>query len=183
MSGDERRWRGIFTNDPPRMPLSAMRWKGHELRWGAETQVMAILNITPDSFSGDGLGDDPNVVADTAQRAAAEGARILDLGAESTRPGHVPISAEEELSRLLPALTSTRSRTDALISVDTSKAEVAAAALEAGADIINDIRGFTADPEIAHVVANAGVPAIIMSCVSCRGGWIGPLPPVSPGSC
>jgi dihydropteroate synthase len=166
MSGDERRWRGIFTNDPPRMPLSAMRWKGHELRWGAETQVMAILNITPDSFSGDGLGDDPNVVADTAQRAAAEGARILDLGAESTRPGHVPISAEEELSRLLPALTSTRSRTDALISVDTSKAEVAAAALEAGADIINDIRGFTADPEIAHVVANAGVPAIIMHDVA-----------------
>jgi dihydropteroate synthase len=162
MSGEERRWRGLTGNDQPRAPLPAMRWKGHELHWGAETHVMAILNITPDSFSGDGLGEDSNAVADAALTAVAEGARILDLGAESTRPGHVPISAEEELRRLLPALATTRSRTDAIISVDTSKAAVAAAALRSGADMINDIRGFTVDPEIADVVASAGVPAVIM---------------------
>jgi dihydropteroate synthase len=87
---------------------------------------------------------------------------MLDLGAESTRPGHVRISEQEELDRLVPVLTSTRSRTDVPISVDTSRAVVAHAALQAGADIINDIRGFTADPELASVVASAGVPAIIM---------------------
>lgn len=166
MSGEERRWHGLSMNGVLRSSLPATRWKNHELRWGAETHVMAILNITPDSFSGDGLGEDPNAVAEAAVRAVAESARILDLGAESTRPGHVPISAGEELRRLLPALMATRSRTDALISVDTSKAEVAAAALQAGADMINDIRGFTADPEMADVVASAGVPAIVMHDVA-----------------
>jgi dihydropteroate synthase len=166
MSDEERHWRGLSGNDLFRASLPAMRWKGHELHWGADTHVMAILNITPDSFSGDGLGEDPNAVADAALRAVDEGARILDLGAESTRPGHTPISADEELRRLLPALAATRSRTDAIISVDTSKAPVAAAALRAGADMINDIRGFTADPEVADVVASAGVPAIIMHDVA-----------------
>jgi dihydropteroate synthase len=123
---------------------------------------MAVLNITPDSFSGDGLAGNVNGAVARAVAAVEEGAGILDLGAESTRPGHLPVSADEELARLLPALTAIRPRTDALISVDTSKAAVAAAALESGADLVNDIRGFTADPEMTAVVAEAGVPAIVM---------------------
>ncbi len=142
--------------------LPPTRWHGHELSWGARTHVMAILNLTPDSFSGDGLARDADAAVAAALQAVADGADILDIGAESTRPGHVPISAEEELARLLPALTAIRPRTNAIVSVDTSKATVAAAALEAGADLINDVRGFTADPELAAVVAAAGVPAVLM---------------------
>jgi len=137
-------------------------WNGHELRWGARTHVMAILNITPDSFSGDGLDGNTDAALSAALRPVDEGADILDLGAESTRPGHIPISAEEELARLLPALTAIRARTDVLISVDTSKAAVAVEAITAGANLINDVRGFMADPEMAAVVARAGVPAVLM---------------------
>jgi dihydropteroate synthase len=127
---------------------------------------MAILNITPDSFSGDGLlGAGEGIVA-AAREAIASGADILDLGAESTRPGHAPVTAEEELARLLPALQAVRAETSALISVDTSKAVVAEAALAAGADLVNDVRGLAADPEMAAVVAAAGVPVVIMHDVS-----------------
>jgi dihydropteroate synthase len=123
---------------------------------------MAILNLTPDSFSGDGLAGSAEAALAAALSAVDDGADILDLGAESTRPGHVPISADEELARLLPALAAIRARTEALLSVDTSKAAVAAAAIAAGADLVNDVRGFTADPEMAAVVARAGVPAVLM---------------------
>jgi dihydropteroate synthase len=123
---------------------------------------MAIINLTPDSFSGDGLAGDTDAAVAAALQTVANGADILDFGAESTRPGHVSISAEEEVSRLLPALAAIRPRTNAIISVDTSKATVAAAALAAGADLINDVRGFTADPNMAAVVAAAGVPAVLM---------------------
>jgi dihydropteroate synthase len=127
---------------------------------------MAILNLTPDSFSGDGLAGSTDAALSAALSAVDEGADILDLGAESTRPRHVPISAEEELARLLPALTAIRAHTDAVLSVDTSKAAVAAEAIAAGANLINDVRGFTADPEMTAVVARAGVPAVIMHDVS-----------------
>jgi dihydropteroate synthase len=137
-------------------------WNGHELRWGTKTHVMAILNLTPDSFSGDGLNGNTELALTAALRAVDDGADILDLGAESTRPGHVPISAEEELARLLPALAAIRVRTEVLLSVDTNKATVATEAIAAGADLINDVRGFTADPEMAAVVAQAGVPAVLM---------------------
>jgi dihydropteroate synthase len=154
----------IDTGGVPQSPLacSPTTWRGHALRWGAHTHIMAILNLTPDSFSGDGLGGDADAAVAAALASVADGADILDLGAESTRPGHVPISAEQELARLLPALAAIRPRTDAIISVDTSKAAVAVAALDAGADLVNDIRGFTADPEMAAVVAAAGVPAVLM---------------------
>jgi dihydropteroate synthase len=137
-------------------------WNGHELRWGARTHVMAILNLTPDSFSGDGLAGSVEAALSAALSAVNDGADILDLGAESTRPGHVPISADEELARLLPALMAIRARTDVLLSIDTSKAAVAAEAIAAGANFINDVRGFVADPEMAAVVARAGVPAVVM---------------------
>jgi dihydropteroate synthase len=145
-----------------RSSLPSTIWNGHELRWGAKTHVMAILNLTPDSFSGDGLGENADAALTAALRAVDDGADILDLGAESTRPSHVPISEDEELARLLPALGGIRARTDVLLSVDTSKAAVAAEAIAAGADLVNDVRGFTVDPEMAAVVAQAGVPAVIM---------------------
>jgi dihydropteroate synthase len=143
-------------------PLPPTTWNGHVLHWGAKTHVMAILNLTPDSFSGDGLGRNSEVALIAALRAVDDGADILDLGAESTRPGHAPISAQEELARLLPALAAIRARTKVLLSVDTSKATVAGEAIAAGADLVNDVRGFTADPEMAAVVARAGVPAVLM---------------------
>lgn len=162
MSEENRQWRGLSCAGQPGESLPPTLWRDRELRWGSETHVMAILNITPDSFSGDGLAGHVDLAVSQARQAVADGAHILDLGAESTRPGHVPISAAEELDRLLPVIQEVRAQTPALISVDTNKAVVAAAALEAGADLINDIRGFTADPELAAVVADAGVPAILM---------------------
>ena len=149
-------------SEETRSLLPTTIWNGHELRWGAKTHVMAILNLTPDSFSGDGLGENADAALTAALRAVDDGADILDLGAESTRPSHVPISEDEELARLLPALGGIRARTDVLLSVDTSKAAVAAEAIAAGADLVNDVRGFTVDPEMAAVVAQAGVPAVIM---------------------
>ncbi|MCA9880481.1 MAG: dihydropteroate synthase [Thermomicrobiales bacterium] len=123
---------------------------------------MAVLNVTPDSFSGDGLAGHIDLAIAAALRAAEAGAAILDLGAESTRPGHTPVPGAGQLERLLPVLSAVRPRVSTLISVDTSKAPVAAAALAAGANLVNDIRGFTDDPEMADVVAAAGVPAILM---------------------
>ncbi|MBA3450960.1 MAG: dihydropteroate synthase [Chloroflexia bacterium] len=131
---------------------------------------MAVLNLTPDSFSGDGLAGDVERAMTAALRAVEDGADVLDLGAESTRPGHVAISDAEEQARLLPVLKALRGATDALLSVDTSKAVVAAAALAAGADLVNDVRGLTADPEMAAVVAAAGVPAIILHDVKPESG-------------
>jgi dihydropteroate synthase len=130
--------------------------------WGAKTYVMAIINATPDSFSGDGIAESPDIAGDLASAAVANGADVVDIGAESTRPGHQPIDANEELTRLLPVLHAVSARVDVPLSVDTSKAAVADAALRAGASMINDVRGFTQDPDIAAVVAAYGVPAVIM---------------------
>jgi len=160
----ERHTRGL--SEETQNPLPPTTWNGHVLHWGVKTHVMAILNLTPDSFSGDGLGGNTDVALTAALSAVDDGADILDLGAESTRPGHIPISTEEELARLVPVLAAIRARTKILLSVDTSKAAVAAEAIAAGADLVNDVRGFTADPEMAEVVARAGVPAVVMHDVS-----------------
>jgi dihydropteroate synthase len=132
------------------------------LVWGAKTYVMAIVNATPDSFSDDGIGDSVTAAVELAERAVAAGADIIDIGAESTRPGHRPIPANEELARLLPVLEAVRERVALPISIDTSKAAVADRALAAGADIINDVRGLMADPELAMVIARHAVPVVIM---------------------
>lgn len=137
--------------------------------WGAKTYVMAIINATPDSFSGDGIAGSPDIAGDLASTAMANGADVIDIGAESTRPGHQPIDANEELTRLLPVLQAVSARVDVPISVDTSKASVADAALRAGASMVNDVRGFTKDPELAAVVAAHGVPAVIMHDVPSDG--------------
>jgi dihydropteroate synthase len=130
--------------------------------WGERTYVMGIINVTPDSFSGDGLAGDLAAIGAQAKRFAAEGADILDVGGESTRPGHAPVSVAEELARVVPAVEAVRAAVELPISVDTQKAVVARAALAAGADCLNDIWGLRADPEMAAVAAEFGVPVIAM---------------------
>jgi dihydropteroate synthase len=134
--------------------------------WGARTYVMGILNVTPDSFSGDGLiaqGDAVEAALAQARGFLAAGADILDVGGESTRPGSQPVSADEELARVIPVI---RRIVDefprALISIDTYKAEVAEAAFEAGAHILNDVWGLRADSGLASVAARFGAPVILM---------------------
>ena len=130
--------------------------------WGRRTYIMGIINVTPDSFSGDGLGSDLQAVAELAVRYQEEGADFLDVGAESTRPGSAPITVEEELDRLLPALGTVLSRVSLPISVDTYKSQVARQAIEAGAAIINDVWGLKKDPDIAKVAAESGAGLIVM---------------------
>ncbi len=134
--------------------------------WGKRTYVMGILNVTPDSFSGDGLmKEDADFVAralDQARRFVSAGAHILDIGGESTRPGSQPISAEEELSHVLPVIEAMVRELDVPISIDTYKAPVAEAALKAGARIVNDVWGFHADPKIAEVAARYQAAVILM---------------------
>ena len=146
----------------PRRSLLPIETRHGPLVWDERTQIMAIINLTPDSFSGDGLAGMSEQAVACALQAEAEGATILDLGAESTRPGHRAVTASEELERLLPALNAIRAVTTLPISVDTSKAMVARVAIEAGADLINDVRGLLADPDLADVVALEQVPVVLM---------------------
>ncbi len=122
---------------------------------------MAVVNLTPDSFSGDGIYKRPDRAADLAERLVAAGADVLDLGGESTRPGYTPVPAEEELERVIPALTEIASRVQVPLSVDTSKAQVARLALTRGASIINDVSGLR-DPDMASCVAEAGASLVLV---------------------
>jgi dihydropteroate synthase len=123
---------------------------------------MGVVNVTPDSFSDGGRFADPDAAVARALRLAEEGADLVDLGGESTRPGAPPVPAEEELRRVLPVVERLRARGFALpISIDTSKAEVARAALRAGADLVNDVTGLR-DPALAEAVAEAGAPVVLM---------------------
>ena len=135
---------------------------GDTLAWGARTYVMGIINVTPDSFSGDGLGGDVAAAVDLALRFQDEGADLLDIGAESTRPGHQQVPLEEELQRLIPALEAVAERVKLPISVDTYKAAVARRAVDAGAVIINDIWGLKAEPKLAQVAAKTGAGLVLM---------------------
>ena len=134
--------------------------------WGERTFVMGILNVTPDSFSGDGLirGGDPVVGAvEQARRMVDEGADILDLGGESTRPGHAPVDAAEEIARVIPVLSAVRAALpDVPLSVDTTKVGVAEAALAAGADLLNDVWGVGPDAAMMELAASASVPLLVM---------------------
>ncbi|GBD23721.1 Dihydropteroate synthase [bacterium HR29] len=136
--------------------------RGRRFAWGERTYIMAIINVTPDSFSGDGTGGDPAKAAELARRFEAAGADIIDIGAESSRPGAEPLAAEVELDRLMPSLVAVRAVTNLPISVDTYHATTARRALEAGADMLNDIWGLRFDPEMARVAAEAGVPVVAM---------------------
>jgi dihydropteroate synthase len=128
---------------------------------GPRTLVMGVLNITPDSFSDGGKFLDPQLAVDHALAMQREGAHLIDVGAESTRPGSQAITSEEELCRLLPVLKALRPRLKIPISVDTRKSAVAEAALQAGADIINDVSGLRYDPPLATVVAKYRAPLIL----------------------
>lgn len=139
--------------------------------WGTRTYVMGILNLTPDSFSGDGLMQSKKPLPDLigllameqARRFVNAGVSILDVGGESTRPGSEPVNADEEAARVLPVIRLiAEAFPDVPISVDTYKAAVAEAAIEAGATMVNDVWGLRADPEMGAVVARYGVPVVLM---------------------
>ena len=135
---------------------------GERLSWGKRTYVMGVINVTPDSFSGDGLSGDVQAAVEQALRFEGEGTDFLDIGAESTRPGHQPVSEAEELARLLPPLEAVAARVSIPISVDTWKSGVARATLDAGACIVNDVWGLKADPAIAPVAAERGAGLVLM---------------------
>jgi dihydropteroate synthase len=152
--------RGVTTKTAPKpAPITI---GGHEFRWGERTFVMGIINVTPDSFSGDGLGDNVEAAVRQAVQMREDGADIIDVGGESTRPGFDEVPADEELRRVLPVIERLARELDIPISIDTYKAEVAKAAIEAGATLVNDVHGFRREPEIAREAAEAGVPAIAM---------------------
>jgi dihydropteroate synthase len=138
----------------------------NNFEWGKRTYVMGIINVTPDSFSGDGLlspGDVPGAALEQALQFKKAGVDIVDIGAESTRPGATPVSEQEECKRLLPVIRAlVNARLGIPISLDTYKASVAEAGLEAGVDWINDIWGFKADPRMADVAYASGAPVILM---------------------
>lgn len=144
-------------------PLAITRCGGIELRWGERTYVMGILNLTPDSFSGDGLGDDIEAAIARAKQLASEGADIIDIGGESTRPGASSVSADEELRRVMPVIERLSGELSVPISIDTYKSAVASRAVKAGARMINDVWGLKRDPKLARVAAETGVPIILMS--------------------
>lgn len=129
---------------------------------GRKVLVMGILNVTPDSFSDGGRFIDPDAAAAHALRMQAEGADIIDIGGESTRPGADPVPVEEELRRLLPVLERLRGKLKVPVSIDTYKAEVAEAALRHGARIVNDVTALRGDPRMAELVAREGVGVVLM---------------------
>lgn len=130
---------------------------------GQGTLLCGILNVTPDSFSDGGKYTSVDAALQQARKLIQEGAQILDIGGESTRPGsHHYVEIQEEIDRVVPVIEAIRKESDVLISVDTWKSQVAAAALEAGADIVNDITGFLGDPEMAVVVAEHEASAVLM---------------------
>jgi dihydropteroate synthase len=135
---------------------------GREFAWGARTYVMGVVNVTPDSFSGDGLGADVDSAVAQGLRMLEEGADIIDVGGESTRPGFAEVTAEEELRRVIPVIERLALQTTAPVSIDSYKAEVVRAALKAGAALVNDVFGFRREPEVARAAADAGVPAVAM---------------------
>jgi dihydropteroate synthase len=134
--------------------------RGATFAWGERTYVMGIINATPDSFSGDGIGADAETAVRRARAFVAAGCHMLDIGGESTRPGHTPVSESDELQRVLPVIRAVRSAVETPISIDTFKPAVARAALEAGADIVNCVWG--AVPGIVEVAARAEAPLVVM---------------------
>jgi dihydropteroate synthase len=160
---------------------SSLQIGNYTFHWGSRTYVMGILNITPDSFSGDGIlssspsgsptgvlregdrGEGVKAAVEQAKDFLSSGADILDVGGESTRPGSQPVNAEAELERVIPVISAIAQEfPDALISIDTYKARVAEAAIQAGAHILNDVWALRADPELASVAAALRVPVILM---------------------
>jgi dihydropteroate synthase len=135
---------------------------GRRFEWASRTYVMGIVNVTPDSFSGDGLGHDVEAAVAQGLRMAGEGADMLDVGGESTRPGHVPVTAEEEIARVDSVVRRLVSGSGLPVSIDTYKLEVAEAAVAAGATILNDVWALTRSPAIAGLAATHGCALVLM---------------------
>jgi len=142
--------------------LTPLQIGGHVFNWEERTYVMGVVNVTPDSFSGDGLGYDVERAVEQAERMVEGGADLIDVGGESTRPGSEPVGVEEELRRVLPVVEAVAQQVDAPISIDTYRSEVAVQALAAGADLVNDVWGLRMDPQLADVVAQRQVPLVLM---------------------
>ena len=149
MSSYQRR---SFTLDFPSGPIHL----------DGRTLIMGILNLTPDSFAGDGINNDPGRAIEYALQMIEEGADIIDVGGESTRPGFALLSVEEELRRVIPVLKRLRRETPVPISIDTYKPEVARESLELGVDMVNDISGLKHSPEMLHLLTRYKVPAVLM---------------------
>jgi len=135
---------------------------GRQFDWGSRTYVMGIVNVTPDSFSGDGLGNDREAAVAQGLRMVEEGADMLDVGGESTRPGHVPITIAEEISRTEDVVGRLSRESHVPISIDTYKLEVAEAAVAAGATMLNDVWGLTRSPAMAELAARHGCALVLM---------------------
>ncbi len=156
---------------PPARPLEPTQIGPRLFEWGSRTFVMGIVNVTPDSFSGDGLlasvagreGAAVEAAVIQARRMVEDGAHILDVGGESTRPGHDKVSADEELARVIPVIAAIHAALpDTPISVDTTKPGVAAAALDAGAALLNDVWGVSPDDSMARLAAARAMPLVLM---------------------
>lgn len=141
---------------------SVLRTKNRDIVLGEKTLVMGILNVTPDSFSDGGRFNTVETALKHVGQMIEQGADMIDIGGESTRPGSIEVGQEEELKRVIPIIQAIRQHYDVLISIDTYKAAVAQAAIEAGADIINDVWGMQKEPEIAGVAVTFGVPVVAM---------------------
>jgi len=141
-----------------------------EFRWGERTYVMGIINVSPDSFSDDGIAD-IKVAEEQAQRFISEGADILDVGGESTRPGSSPVPVDEEIRRVVPVIERLAAVITVPLSVDTYKSEVAEQALKAGVTIINDQWGLKKDKRLAELAAEYNAPLILMSNQRDKGGY------------
>jgi dihydropteroate synthase len=150
-----------------------LHYNGKTLALGARTCIMGIVNLTPDSFYDGGRLSSVDEAVQFSLQLANDGADILDLGGQSTRPGAEPIGTENEMARVLPVLKAVRKQTDAWISIDTYRSEVARICLEEGADMINDVSSFREDPQMPSVVANAGAPVVLMHFLKS----IHPMPP------
>ncbi|NQT47833.1 MAG: dihydropteroate synthase, partial [Chloroflexi bacterium] len=133
--------------------LGITRCTDKEFNWGERTYIMGVINVTPDSFSGDGLGLDVEAAVDQGKRFATEGADILDIGGESTRPGAESITEDEELRRVIPVIERLASEVSLPLSIDTYKRGIARRALAAGARMLNDIWGLKYDPRLAELAA------------------------------
>ena len=139
-----------------------LSWPNHELTLGHQTCIMGVVNITPDSFSDGGKFFDTELAVAQGEKLAADGANILDIGGESTRPFSDPVSVEEEIRRVVPVIEQLARRVSIPISIDTTKSEVARQALEAGASIINDVAALRFDPGLAALAVEYDTPLILM---------------------
>ncbi len=149
-------------SNSPAFPAPVWKCCDRRLELGSKTAIMGVLNVTPDSFSDGGEFADPDLALSQALSMVEQGAAIIDIGGESSRPGAAPVSEAEEAARVIPVIEKLASRSDVLISVDTVKAGVARQALASGAHIINDISGFSADPGMVDVAAANGAGVVIM---------------------